>query len=1354
MATEIIFTALPNGRTDDRLHLSVHVSPRLTTTGADGTLADFPAFLAWPPSDLSFQVEFTSPAATFRGHVVSAPEVSVWQKLFPSTSLVRSHEPVDRSLTPIHSYPVTKIVEFLRDRYVDVALNSPQELPAIADLLASGFEAIRFSGRDGALKWNGALSDLRDTLASNRAIDTRTASNPTFDFIQLEDFFAPVDIPEQATEEELNEPVTLPTLDFHEAIQFCNQHPTLLRLLGLVIDLDVNLDGSAPPPSGPTEVRVVPAGGALTGATIRTPRTHAEVGSTTFAPLPGSGGGHLAGRFLRFDDTAQYETIQVEPDGAGLKAVDLAGNLRRRQLHPSEGSPTDSSLPSLRADGFAVARKGAAQQLHDRLAQGPSRETDLGNDALELWAEDLVRGFRVDVWDSRSGAWHSLMQRTGEYRLDGGSTTLPVTDEGVLSTAATRKPRSEDLYLAEEVFAWDGWSLVVPRPGKTLNTDPQGDPLIDLPPSAPTDFDATFAFQILPGSLPQLRYGTDYRFRARTVDLAGNSLPPDSTDGTHASPARTFGRFEPAAAPPVVLRTPKGPGESAETVVLRSNYDITPPVPTAERHIAPAKVGQLMVELHGELDVAHPSDASKIVLDKGAYGLLAARDDGNLRNHPDGQHDPNDMADTRYYDVAQLTTTWTPDPAVRDVALRLLDGPQAGFLEVYPLVDPASSGAWADRLAIRLVVVEDDGPPTYDATSRVLTVPMGKADVVHARVSGVLDIAELDGFGLWQWILAEGATTGMQDELRDLIRGGQHWMFAPSRTLTLVHAVRQPLLPPEFPILAPSRARGDTWARISGQLHLSRKSTSKVDVLASWEEPVDEGPGTPDPIDVGEVGSLTVERATAFVLDIEHDEELPAEQEDVRHRHEFGDTKHRMVTYRGVATTRFGEFFTERDEFAYDPNDVAVTLPTGGLGTVPGSVKLIHQPSDHALVEGVHFSVDRTTGTITFLAALADLEQVPQAGETMVAIFLVPPVTRETPDPPDPSQHGPRLLDVPSSARPSAPRVLYAVPTFGWESGEKTEDGQTVSLTSTRHGNGLRIYLERPWWTSGEGELLGVVTWPPAEGSNPPDLEDSDDPSEDADPRRPFVSQWGEDPILASARLSPRYPQLASFPAAVETADTDASPLMTLEELDDATDHAVNVAGHLVAFDPDRELWFCDLSVDAGDAYSPIVRLALARYQPSSLPHAHLSRIVLADFVQLAPDRFATVTFDDVEDTIMVVGLTGPTHVATEASEGTPHPGPAHVILEQRDENLQGDLAWMPVGDPIEMTGSVSGGQGEWFTEVHLPGPKTPGTWRLVIEQFELLGEEPMSKPQLSNPFLPTEPIPAKRLVHTDIIEL
>ena len=96
----------------------------------------------------------------------------------------------------------------------------------------------------------------------------------------------------------------------------------------------------------------------------------------------------------------------------------------------------------------------------------------------------------------------------------------------------------------------------------------------------------------------------------------------------------------------------------------------------------------------------------------------------------------------------------------------------------------------------------------------------------------------------------------------------------------------------------------------------------------------------------------------------------------------------------------------------------------------------------------------------------------------------------------------------------------------------------------------------------------------------------------------------------------------------------------------------------------------------------------------------------------------------------------------------------AVVIVEKKQAGVDGPLAWAPAGPLLKMTASLTGGAAQWVANVTLPGPRTPGTWRLVIEQYERLGTEPFEKPQFANPDVPVPPIPADRLVHTDIIPL
>ena len=64
------------------------------------------------------------------------------------------------------------------------------------------------------------------------------------------------------------------------------------------------------------------------------------------------------------------------------------------------------------------------------------------------------------------------------------------------------------------------------------------------------------------------------------------------------------------------------------------------------------------------------------------------------------------------------------------------------------------------------------------------------------------------------------------------------------------------------------------------------------------------------------------------------------------------------------------------------------------------------------------------------------------------------------------------LVNIPSSARPLPPKVVYIVPTFKWSASDDKR-------TSTRVGRGLRIYLERPWYSSGTTSCSASSSRPP-----------------------------------------------------------------------------------------------------------------------------------------------------------------------------------------------------------------------------------------------------------------------------------
>ncbi len=342
------------------------------------------------------------------------------------------------------------------------------------------------------------------------------------------------------------------------------------------------------------------------------------------------------------------------------------------------------------------------------------------------------------------------------------------------------------------------------------------------------------------------------------------------------------------------------------------------------------------------------------------------------------------------------------------------------------------------------------------------------------------------------------------------------------------------------------------------------------------------------------------------------------------------------------------------------------------------------------------YVMDYSAGTIRRTGVDTEPKSLIAEGQIVQVEFIAAPITRES---------APVTLDVLSSARPAAPKVLYVLPTFKWEPVKETQNPRKI--VSKRVGGGLRVYMERPWWSSGDGELLGVVLAPGVWYNK----------TDDDDPRKPYVTKWGMDPLFSSAATHDK-PLLEHFKKATTTARDVA--------LDERVER-MDVAGHEVGYDAERKLWYCDLEIDAGAAsYFPFIRLALARYQPNSIAiqqpgkDVRLSRVVLADFIQLAPDRSASLTFDPVNPNLVNVSVSGFSH---DKALGTGH-NIVEVSVERRRPDGEGELGWVPVEGatfPLTFTRDHSG-QTIWTGQIKLPSSSEP--LRLVIREFERLLEQ------------------------------
>lgn len=1133
-------------------------------------------------------------------------------------------------------------------------------------------------------------------------------------------------------------PPDVPEYDFHRIVASFGDYGALLRALGLVIDFVVEdssvLHGLVAAGGGTAEGSMRLDAGWSSGhdaSTDNRPKTAWRADEDRFYTRPR--GNELDRGLLRLegtdDDWGQdakdegglFDIYQLDPDGATLKTVGFtlsAQNLVAKSLDPTriDGAVTYTTgdrqaVAALRSGGIGISQHGRAGQVAQDAAAAvlKNKAVDSGKgDKVTFFAEDLLRGYRVDVspvddWTS-VGPWHTLCARDGQYRIIETDEMLEFpADEGHISGASTTSTASDtvnpdDHYMHESLFRWTGWSLCASRPGKTIRAEPvedtqlQGEVPADIADQAEKGNGLAVQFKATKGSLPRLRFGQFYRFRARVVDIASNSLAlddPKLDPLEQASDAVGYWRFEPIDPPAVVQRSRLSEGESLERLVIRSNYSEdtssylnTPDfvaaaakpeskdfeyVALAERHFVAPKSSQQQCETHGQFD---PYFADWQSIKKGYE--IAAREDGTLYDQapgaqvelvtptvlsnvastktippelPSAENPVGDRLSGGQYIVhreEQIRLPYLPDPAAAGIAIRaqageelpgvigtMVFGPSCEVKEApnkQLVILVTNGGAWPDTQGFRLILAErrtnlterpclesfpDAGLPKWSEADRTLTLFLPKGRIARLAYASFADSQLIKNFGLPQWTSSEGES----DFIIEMAKHGSHWMLTPFRNMTLVHATQQPICLPELIKLAVARGVGAQHVDLHCRLvRLHGPSTGKFEIDADWHEWVDDinKPGPERVHRKGQLGEILLDEnhRNEFVLSQAVRAQIvdPTRPRAPADRHELGDTKFRAIRYRIRATTRFREYLPPS---LYDQSDLVTRLGPIAVG------------------QALNLGGEDDAGT----PVLKD----PSAGEEQTL--------------------------VPASAPPDDPRILYVIPTFGWE---RSQSGKTTHVT--RHGNGLRVWLDRPWFTSGDGEMLGVVLF----GEN---ARFTDVPAH----MQALVTQWGLDPLWDTTLPKSRT-RAGDFPTRIQ------SEAMPLQERPD--DPPVQIVGHRVHWDVDRRLWYCDIELSPGTTYMPFIRLALVRYQPHALPGHKISKVALAEFSQVLPLRRTTLTRSDNKVSVKLHG-TVPHFGSMKYDRDSPYLGLSftngphdtgrnrvELVVQTRDPQLDSDLAW------------------------------------------------------------------------------
>lgn len=244
---------------------------------------------------------------------------------------------------------------------------------------------------------------------------------------------------------------------------------------------------------------------------------------------------------------------------------------------------------------------------------------------------------------------------------------------------------------------------------------------------------------------------------------------------------------------------------------------------------------------------------------------------------------------------------------------------------------------------------------------------------------------------------------------------------------------------------------------------------------------------------------------------------------------------------------------------------------------------------------------------------------------------------------------GYRLLQL-NHDRLEKPIVAYMIPLIY----EEQRHPEQRRYTSKLHNAGYRIFLERPWFVSGPGELIAVLFAKPGEG-----LENS--------------THWAVDPVWAATQPRQKggdvvpWTELSEDGLFAQTPKAHQGPYANMEAMAAALngferktdtlgsgaawrlkhlwataygksyDPALDPSGvaYPVAFSVERGLWYIDVPLPPPIMFGMFVQLVLARVQPLSSIGATLedkarfiSDPIVLHYCSLSPDRSVEIVRD------------------------------------------------------------------------------------------------------------------------------
>ena len=131
----------------------------------------------------------------------------------------------------------------------------------------------------------------------------------------------------------------------------------------------------------------------------------------------------------------QFDLLQMDVDGAGLKVMNFARSLSRlkpegQRIDPATRFEKELGAPALRTAGLMLVQRKRAELLTRRLLANKDNNTRAeqgfqgARTAPTCGRKIVVRGYRIDIWDRKTQVWRSLCERQALYDIGAGTITI------------------------------------------------------------------------------------------------------------------------------------------------------------------------------------------------------------------------------------------------------------------------------------------------------------------------------------------------------------------------------------------------------------------------------------------------------------------------------------------------------------------------------------------------------------------------------------------------------------------------------------------------------------------------------------------------------------------------------------------------------------------------------------------------------------------------------------------------------------------------------------------------------------------------------------------------------------------